>query len=71
MILTEMKKIVKEGFALEKFELAPNEAIKLMQEKDEPYKVELINEHAGKGEHISFYKQGEFTELCRTNEAAL
>ena len=35
-----------------------------MQEKDEPYKVELINEHAGKGEHISFYKQGEFTELC-------
>ena len=59
-----MKKIVKEGFALEKFELAPDEAIKLMQEKDEPYKVELINEHAGKGEHISFYKQGEFTELC-------
>ena len=63
-IEAEMKKIVKEGFALEKFELAPNEAIKLMQEKDEPYKVELINEHAGKGEHISFYKQGEFTELC-------
>ena len=59
-----MKKIVKEGFALEKFELAPDEAIKLMHEKDEPYKVELINEHAGKGEHISFYKQGEFTELC-------
>ena len=63
-IEAEMKKIVKEGFALEKFELAPDEAIKLMQEKDEPYKVELINEHAGKGEHISFYKQGEFTELC-------
>jgi len=61
-IEAEMKKIVKEGFALEKFELAPDEAIKLMQEKDEPYKVELINEHAG--EHISFYKQGEFTELC-------
>lgn len=63
-IEAEMKKIVKEGFALEKFELAPDEAIKLMQEKGEPYKVELINEHAGKGEHISFYKQGEFTELC-------
>lgn len=63
-IEAEMKKIVKEGFVLEKFELAPDEAIKLMQEKDEPYKVELINEHAGKGEHISFYKQGEFTELC-------
>lgn len=63
-IEAEMKKIVKEGFALEKFELAPDEAIKLMHEKDEPYKVELINEHAGKGEHISFYKQGEFTELC-------
>ncbi len=63
-IEAEMKKIVKEGFVLEKFELTPDEAIKLMQEKDEPYKVELINEHAGKGEHISFYKQGEFTELC-------
>ncbi len=63
-IEAEMKKIVKEGFVLEKFELTPDEAIRLMQEKDEPYKVELINEHAGKGEHISFYKQGEFTELC-------
>lgn len=35
-----------------------------MEEKDEPYKVELIKEHAGKGEKISFYKQAEFTELC-------
>ena len=60
----EMKKIVKEGLELEKFELSPNEAIALMQEKNEPYKVELINEHAEKGEPISFYKQGEFTELC-------
>ncbi len=60
----EMKKIVKEGLALEKFELSPSDAIALMQEKDEPYKVELINEHAEKGEPISFYKQGEFTELC-------
>lgn len=63
-IETEMKKIVKEGFSLEKFELSPEEAIKLMEEKNEPYKVELINEHAEKGEPISFYKQGEFTELC-------
>lgn len=60
----EMKKIVKEGLELEKFELAPNDASALMQEKDEPYKVELIHEHAEKGEPISFYKQGEFTELC-------
>lgn len=63
-IETEMKKIVKEGFSIEKFELSPEEAIKLMEEKNEPYKVELINEHAEKGEPISFYKQGEFTELC-------
>ena len=42
----EMKKIVKEGLELEKFELSPSDAIALMQEKDEPYKVELINEHA-------------------------
>lgn len=60
----EMKKIVKEGLEIEKFELAPADAIKMMEEKNEPYKVELINEHAEKGEPISFYKQGEFTELC-------
>lgn len=60
----EMKNIVKENYDIEKFELSPAEAIKLMEEKNEPYKVELINEHAEKGEPISFYKQGEFTELC-------
>ncbi len=60
----EMKAIVKEGLQIDKFELEPAEAIKLMEEKNEPYKVELINEHAEKGEPISFYKQGEFTELC-------
>lgn len=60
----EMKAIVKEDLEIDKFELEPNEAIKLMEEKNEPYKVELINEHAEKGEPISFYKQGEFTELC-------
>lgn len=60
----EMKAIVKEGLSIEKFELSPDEAIKLMEEKNEPYKIELIKEHAEKGEPISFYKQGEFTELC-------
>ena len=63
-IEAEMKKIVKEALPLERFELAPDDAVKIMEEKDEPYKVELIREHAEKGEPISFYKQGEFTELC-------
>ena len=63
-IEAEMKKIVKENIPLEQFDLSADEALKLMEEKDEPYKVELINEHAGKGEKISFYKQAEFTELC-------
>lgn len=60
----EMKKIVKENLPLEKFELAPDEAVKMMEEKGETYKVELIKEHADKGENISFYRQGEFVELC-------
>lgn len=63
-IEAEMKKIVKENPEIERFELPPAEATALMEEKGEPYKVKLIAEHAGKGEHISFYKQGEFTELC-------
>lgn len=63
-IEAEMKKIVKEDLKLEKFELTPDEALKMMEEKGETYKAELIREHAGKGEPISFYKQGEFTELC-------
>ena len=63
-IEAEMKKIVKENPEIERFELPPAEATALMEKKGEPYKVELIVEHAGKGEHISFYKQGEFTELC-------
>ena len=60
----EMKKIVKEKPAIERFTLSPAEATKLMEEKGEPYKVELIAEHAEQGDEISFYKQGEFTELC-------
>ncbi|MBQ8782389.1 MAG: threonine--tRNA ligase [Clostridia bacterium] len=63
-VAAEMKKIVKEALPLERFELEPEEAIKLMEERNEPYKVELIKEHAGKGEKISFFRQGEFEELC-------
>ncbi len=61
-IEAEMTKIVKEGLALERFELSVAEAKELM--KDQPYKLELIEEHAGKGENITFYRQGEFTDLC-------
>lgn len=57
----EMKKIVKDNLKIERFELPRDEALELM--KDEPYKVELINE-LPEGEVISFYKQGEFTDLC-------
>ena len=57
----EMKKIVKENLKIERFELSREEALELM--KDEPYKVELIND-LPEGEVISFYKQGEFTDLC-------
>ena len=60
----EMKKIVKEDLELERFELLRNEALKLMEEKDEPYKVELINDLPD-GEVISFYKQGDFVDLCK------
>ena len=59
----EMKKIVKEDLKLEKYTLPREEAIKFMKEKEEPYKVELIEE-LPEGEEISFYKQGEFTDLC-------
>ena len=57
----EMKKIIKEDLPIERFSLPKAEALELM--KDEPYKVELINE-LPEGEEISFYKQGEFTDLC-------
>jgi len=59
----EMAKIIKEDLAIERFTLPRNEAIKFMQERNEPYKVELI-EDLPEGEEISFYKQGEFTDLC-------
>ncbi len=60
----EMKKIVKEDLSLERFELPREEALKLMEEKGEIYKVELIND-LPEGEVISFYKQGDFVDLCR------
>ncbi|MBR1738195.1 MAG: threonine--tRNA ligase [Firmicutes bacterium] len=59
----EMKKIVKEDIKLERFELPREEALALMKEKDEPYKVELIND-LPEDAVISFYKQGDFTDLC-------
>jgi threonyl-tRNA synthetase len=59
----EMKKIIKEGAALERFTLPREEAIQLMKEKEEPYKVELI-EDLPEGEEISFYRQGDFVDLC-------
>ncbi len=62
-IEAEMRKICKEKLKLERFELPREEAIKFMEEKDEPFKVELINDLPVDA-HISFYKQGEFTDLC-------
>ena len=59
----EMKKIVKENLRIERFELPRAEAVRLMTERQEPYKVQLIEE-LPEGEAISFYRQGEFTDLC-------
>lgn len=62
-IESEMKKIVKEDIKLERFTKSFDEAIKYFTEKDEPYKVELV-ENLPKSEEISFYSQGDFTDLC-------
>ena len=62
-IEAEMRKICKEKLKLERFELPRDEALKFMEEKGEPFKVELIND-LPEDAHISFYKQGEFTDLC-------
>lgn len=59
----EMKKIIKENIKIEKFELPRADAIKFMEERNEPYKVELIND-LPQDAIISFYKQGEFVDLC-------
>lgn len=61
-IEAEMKKIIKEDIEIERFELPVAEALELMKGQD--YKEELIREHAAEGEHISFYKQSDFTDLC-------
>ncbi len=63
-IEAEMKKIAKEKLPIEQFYLSPDEAIAKLKDMDEPYKVELCEEHAGKGEPISFYQQGDFVDLC-------
>ena len=60
----EMKNIIKEDLPIERFELPRNEALKLMEERNEPYKVEII-EDLPEDEVLSFYKQGEFVDLCR------
>ncbi len=59
----QMKKIIKKGDKLEYFTLSKDEAIRLMTERDEPYKVEMIKEH-GDDETLSFYQQGDFIEFC-------
>lgn len=59
----EMKKIIKEGAEIKRFTLPREEAIRFMEERNEPYKVELIQD-LPEGEEISFYSQGEFTDLC-------
>ena len=63
-IEAEIKKIIKENIPLERFELSPEDAIKFMDERNQPYKIELIREHAEKGDNISLYSQGDFTDLC-------
>lgn len=64
LIEAEMKKIIKEDLPLEYFTLSPSEAIDMMENKGQAYKVELIKEHSEKGEAISFYRQGDFIDLC-------
>lgn len=63
-IEAEMKKLSKEGYELERFELPVDEALKLMEDRKEDYKIELIHKHDNKGEKLSFYKQGDFVDLC-------
>lgn len=62
-IEAEMKKIVKEDLKLERFTMSKEEAVKFFEEKGEPYKIELV-ENLPEGEEISFYSQGDFTDLC-------
>lgn len=59
----EMKKIIKKGDKLERYTLSKEEAVNLMTERNEPYKVEMINEHPDT-DTLTFYKQGDFIEFC-------
>lgn len=63
-IESEMKAIIKQDLPLERFELEPQKAKELMEQEGQTYKLELIEEHSGKGETISFYRQGDFVDLC-------
>ena len=63
-IEAEMKKIVKSGEDVERFELPADEALSFLKKQDATYKIELAQEHIDKGETISFYKMGDFTDLC-------
>lgn len=63
-IENKIKELVKTGLEIERFELSTDDAIKLMTERNEPFKLELINKHAEKGDALSFYKQGNFIDLC-------
>lgn len=60
----EMRKIIKADIPVERFTLSPSDALEYMKERNQNFKVELIEEHSSKGEEISFYKQGDFTDLC-------
>lgn len=60
----EMRKIIKADIPVERFTLSPPDALEYMKERNQNFKVELIEEHSSKGEEISFYKQGDFTDLC-------
>jgi threonyl-tRNA synthetase len=64
-IATEMKRIIKEDYPFERLEVSADEARHLLQERDEPYKLELLEEFAAQGEKISFYRDGDFIDLCR------
>ena len=63
-IQAEMKRLSKEGNQLEKFELPVDKALELMEERNEDYKIKLIHKHDDRGEKLSFYKQGDFVDLC-------
>ncbi len=64
-ISAEMKRIVKENHKFERIEVPVDEARRMLEKMDEPYKLELLEEFAGRGEDISFYRDGEFVDLCR------